>query len=94
MPEGVYGGCVCLSKNYVEWHWKVEQNINNKCVQERLTCSVKYTNKGYPCYPLLPLVTLVIPCYAFLPPVTPCYPCYPLLPLLPLATLVTPCYPC
>jgi len=24
MPEGVYAGCVGLSKNYVEWHWKVE----------------------------------------------------------------------
>ena len=22
-PEGVYAGCVGVSKNYVEWHWKV-----------------------------------------------------------------------
>ena len=40
-PEGVYAGCVGLSNNYVEWHWKVEQCINNKCVQERRRCSVE-----------------------------------------------------
>ena len=34
MPEVVYAGCVGASKNYVEWHWKVEQCISNKCVQE------------------------------------------------------------
>ena len=42
-PEGVYAGCVGVSKDYVEWHWKVEQSINNKCVQERRRCAVKYT---------------------------------------------------
>ena len=26
-PEGVYAGCVGVSKDYVEWHWKVEQSI-------------------------------------------------------------------
>ena len=35
MPEGVYAGCVGVSKNYVEWYWKVEQCVNNKCEQER-----------------------------------------------------------
>ena len=30
-PEGVYSGCVGVSKNYLEWHWKVEHSINNKC---------------------------------------------------------------
>ena len=44
-PEGVYAECVGVSKNYVEWHWKVEQCIENKCVQERRTCSVKYTRR-------------------------------------------------
>ena len=41
--EGVYSGCVGISKNYryVEWQWKVKQCINNKCVQERRRCSVK-----------------------------------------------------
>ena len=34
-PEGVYAGCVGVSKSYVEWYWKVEQCINNKCEQER-----------------------------------------------------------
>ena len=29
-PEGVYAGCVGVSKSYVEWYWKVEQCINNK----------------------------------------------------------------
>ena len=42
-PEGVYSGCVGVSKNYLVWHWKVEQSINNKCVQGRRRCSVKYT---------------------------------------------------
>ena len=42
-PERVYSGCVGVSKNYLVWHWKVEQSINNKCVQERRRCSVKYT---------------------------------------------------
>ena len=42
-PERVYSGCVGVSKNYLIWHWKVEQSINNKCVQERRRCSVKYT---------------------------------------------------
>ena len=32
-PEGVYAGFVGVSKNYVECHWKVEQCINNKCLQ-------------------------------------------------------------
>ena len=36
-PEGVYAGCVGVSENYVKWHWKVEQCINSKCVQERRT---------------------------------------------------------
>ena len=45
MPEGFYTGCVGLSKNYVEWHWKVEQCINNKCVRERRRCSVTYTRR-------------------------------------------------
>ena len=40
---GVYAGFVGVSKNYVERHWKVEQCINNKCVQKKLRCSVKYT---------------------------------------------------
>ena len=31
-PEGIYAGCVGVGKNYVEWHWKVEQCINKKCV--------------------------------------------------------------
>ena len=35
MPEGIYAGCVGVSKNYVEWYWKVEQCVNNKCEQER-----------------------------------------------------------
>ena len=31
-PIGVYGGCVGISKNYVEWHWKVGQCIKtNVC---------------------------------------------------------------
>jgi len=30
-PEEVYAGYVGVSKNYVEWHWNVEQCINNKC---------------------------------------------------------------
>ena len=34
-PEGVYAGCVGVSKSYVEWYWKVEQCVNNKCEQER-----------------------------------------------------------
>ena len=34
-PEAVYAGCVGVSKSYVEWYWKVEQCINNKCEQER-----------------------------------------------------------
>ena len=42
-PEDVYAGFVGISNNYVEWHWKVEQCINNKCVQERQRCTVKYT---------------------------------------------------
>ena len=42
-PERVYSGCVGVSKNYLVWHWKVEQSINNKFVQERRRCSVKYT---------------------------------------------------
>ena len=41
MPEGFYTGCVGVSKNYVEWHWKVKQCINHKCVPERQRCSVK-----------------------------------------------------
>ena len=45
MPDSFYTGCVGLSKNYVEWHWKVEQCVNNKCVQERRRCSVKYTRR-------------------------------------------------
>ena len=44
-PERVYAGCVGVSKNYVEWHWKVEKSINNKCVQERRRCSIKYTRR-------------------------------------------------
>lgn len=44
-PEGIYTGCVGVSKSYVEWYWKVEQCIENKCVQERRTCSVKYTRR-------------------------------------------------
>ena len=44
-PDGVYAGCVGVSKNYVEWHWKVGQCINNKCVQERRRSSVKYTRR-------------------------------------------------
>ena len=44
-PEGVYAEGVRVSKNYVEWHWRVEQCINNKCVQERRICSVKYTRR-------------------------------------------------
>ena len=44
-PKGVYAGCVGVSNNYVEWHWKVEQSINNKCVKERRRCSVKYTRR-------------------------------------------------
>ena len=44
-PEGLYAGCVDVSKNYVEGHWKVEQCINNKCAQERRRCSVKYTRR-------------------------------------------------
>ena len=42
-PKGVYAGFVRVSKNYVEWHWKVEQCINNECLQERQRCTVKYT---------------------------------------------------
>ena len=41
--EGVYAGFVGVSKNYVERYWKVEQCINNNCVQQKLWCSVKYT---------------------------------------------------
>ena len=37
---------VGVSKNYVEWHCKVEQCINNKCVQNRRRCSVKYTRRS------------------------------------------------
>ena len=44
-PEGVYVEFVGVSKNYVEWHWKVEKYINNRCVQERRRCSVKYTRR-------------------------------------------------
>ena len=40
-PEGVYAGCIGVSKNYLEWYWKVERGINNKCVQERRRCSAK-----------------------------------------------------
>ena len=54
----------------------------------------------YPCYPLLPLVTLFTPCYPLLPLLPLVTPFYPLLPLLPrvtpcypLLTFVTPCYP-
>ena len=41
--QRVYAGCVGVGKNYlyVEWQWKVEWCINNKCVQERRRCSVK-----------------------------------------------------
>ena len=41
--EGVFAGCVGVRKNYryVEWQWKVEWCINNKCVQERRRGSVK-----------------------------------------------------
>ena len=31
-------GMYWFSKNYVEWRWKVEKCINNKCVQERGRC--------------------------------------------------------
>ena len=44
-PKGVYAGFVSVSKNYVEWHWKVEQCINNECLQERQRCTVKYTGR-------------------------------------------------
>ena len=44
-PEGVFARCVGVSKNYVEWLWKVEQCINNKSMQERRRCSVKYTRR-------------------------------------------------
>ena len=44
-PERVYAGCVGVSKNKVEWHWKVDKSINNKCVQERRRCSIKYTRR-------------------------------------------------
>ena len=60
----------------------------------------------YPCYFLLPFLSLVTPCYTLLPLlplvtgllplvflVTPCYPCYPLLPSLPLVTFCYLCYP-
>ena len=45
MPEGVYVGCVGVSKNFVEWHWNIEHRINIKCVQERWRCSFKYTRR-------------------------------------------------
>ena len=42
-PEGVYAGCVGVRKNYryVEWQWKVEWCITNKCVQKRRRYPVK-----------------------------------------------------
>ena len=43
LSDTVFMGCVGVSKNYAEGHRKVEQCINNKCVQERRWCSVKYT---------------------------------------------------
>ena len=60
-PEGVYAGFVSVSKNYVEWHWKVEQCINNECLQERQRCTVKYTGR----VPLLlkTKLTLILPPY-------------------------------
>ena len=47
MAEGFHAGCVGVSKlkNYVEWHWKVEQCIDRKYVQERRRCPVKYTRR-------------------------------------------------
>ena len=44
-PEGVYTGFVGVNENYVEWHWKVEQCINNKFLQERQICTVKYIGR-------------------------------------------------
>ena len=44
-PKGVDAGFVSVSKNYVEWHWTVEQCINNECLQERQRCTVKYTGR-------------------------------------------------
>ena len=42
-PDVVNARCVGVSKNYLrdEWQWKVEYFINNKCVQERRSCSVR-----------------------------------------------------
>ena len=31
-----YAGFVGVIKNYVERYWKVEQRINNNCVQQKL----------------------------------------------------------
>ena len=45
-PEGVYAGCVGVSKNYVEWHWKVSSvSTTNVCRRDGRRCSVKYTRK-------------------------------------------------